>query len=88
MKLTKKIDIICQGDVMEYYGIGTFAKLIGVTQQGLRNWDKTGRLKPHHVGESGYRYYSQEQLYHYLGLRLWVIAVYQVINRKTTLNVK
>jgi predicted site-specific integrase-resolvase len=54
---------------MEYYGIGKFAELIGVTEQSLRNWDKTGRLKPHHVGESGYRYYSQEQLYHYLGLQ-------------------
>ena len=54
---------------MEYYGIGKFADLIGVTQQSLRNWDKTGRLKPHHVGKSGYRYYSQEQLYHYLGLQ-------------------
>ena len=54
---------------MKYYRIGAFAKLIGVTQQSLRNWDKTGRLKPHHVGESGYRYYSQEQLYHYLGLQ-------------------
>jgi len=54
---------------MEYYGIGKFAELIGVTQQSLRNWDKTGRLKPHHTGESGYRYYSQEQLYHYLGLK-------------------
>ncbi len=54
---------------MEYYGIGKFAGLIGVTQQSLRNWDKTGRLKPHHTGKSGYRYYSQEQLYHYLGLK-------------------
>jgi predicted site-specific integrase-resolvase len=54
---------------MEYYVIGKFAKLIGVTQQSLRNWDKTGKLKPHHVSESGYRYYSQEQLHYYLGLK-------------------
>ena len=54
---------------MEYYGIGKFAELIGVTIQSLRNWDKTGKLKPHHTSKSGYRYYSQEQLYHYLGLR-------------------
>lgn len=54
---------------MEYYSIGKFAELIGVTQQSLRNWDKTGRLKPHHTSKSGYRYYSQEQLYHYLGLK-------------------
>jgi len=54
---------------VEYYGIGRFSKLIGVTIQSLRNWDKTGKLKPHHVTEAGYRYYSQEQLYHYLGLK-------------------
>ena len=54
---------------MEYYDIGKFAKLIGVTTQSLRNWDRTGKLKPHHIAESGYRYYSQEQLYHYLGLK-------------------
>ncbi|MCL2399457.1 MAG: IS607 family transposase [Defluviitaleaceae bacterium] len=54
---------------MEFYGIGKFAEMIGVTVQSLRNWDKTGKLKPHHVAESGYRYYSQKQLYHYLGLK-------------------
>jgi len=54
---------------MEYYSIGKFAELTGVTQQSLRNWDKTGRLKPHHTTENGYRYYSQEQLHHYLGLK-------------------
>lgn len=54
---------------MEYYGIGKFAELTGVTIQSLRNWDKSGKLKPHHYGKSGYRYYSQEQLYHYLGLK-------------------
>ena len=43
--------------------------MIGVTAESLRNWDKTGRLKPNHVAENGYRYYSQEQLHHYLGLK-------------------
>jgi predicted site-specific integrase-resolvase len=54
---------------MKYYSIGEFAKLIGKTEQTLRNWDKKGVLKPHHVAPSGYRYYSQEQLNHYLGLK-------------------
>lgn len=54
---------------MKYYSIGKFAEAIGVTQQTLRNWDKTGKLKPHHKGESGYRYYSQHQLQYYLGLK-------------------
>ena len=54
---------------MKYYSIGDFAELIGVTQQTLRNWDKAGKLKPSHKGKSGYRYYSQQQLRYYLGLK-------------------
>ena len=54
---------------MKYYSIGEFAELIGVTQQTLRNWDKAGKLKPSHIGKSGYRYYSQQQLRYYLGLK-------------------
>lgn len=54
---------------MKYYSIGEFAKLIGKTEQTLRNWDKNGTLKPHHVIESGYRYYSQEQLNHFFGFK-------------------
>lgn len=54
---------------MKYYSIGRFSKLIGKTTQTLRDWDKKGILKPHHVSPSGYRYYSQEQLNHFLGLK-------------------
>lgn len=54
---------------MKYYSIGKFSKLIGKTSQTLRDWDKKGELKPHHVTPSGYRYYSQEQLNHFLGLK-------------------
>jgi putative resolvase len=54
---------------MKYYSIGAFAEAIGVTEQTLRNWDKSTKLKPHHVAESGYRYYSQQQLQYYLGLK-------------------
>lgn len=54
---------------MKYYTIGQFAELIGKTEQTLRNWDKNGTLKPHHVAESGHRYYSVEQANHFLGLK-------------------
>lgn len=54
---------------MKYYSIGEFSKLIGKTEQTLRNWDKKEVLKPHHVTESGYRYYSQKQLNHFLGIK-------------------
>ena len=54
---------------MKYYTIGEFSKLIGRTSQTLRDWDKKGVLKPHHIAPSGYRYYSQEQYNHFLGLK-------------------
>lgn len=54
---------------MKYYSIGKFAKLIGKTEQTLRNWDKKNILKPAYVAPSGFRYYSQEQLNHFLGIK-------------------
>jgi len=54
---------------LNYYSIGEFAKLIGKTEQTLRNWDKNDTFKPHHIAPSGYRYYSQEQLNHFLGIK-------------------
>ncbi|MEF2820918.1 MAG: MerR family transcriptional regulator, partial [Clostridium sp.] len=54
---------------MKYYSIGKFATKIGKTVQTLRNWDKNGTLKPSHVTNGGTRYYSQEQLNHFLGLK-------------------
>ncbi len=53
---------------MKFYKIGEFAELIGKTRQTLRNWDKQGVFAPHHVTQSGYRYYSQEQLDNFLGI--------------------
>lgn len=54
---------------MKYYSIGEFAKAIGKTTKTLRNWDKVGTLKPIRVEQNGYRYYSQEQLNRFLGLK-------------------
>ena len=54
---------------MKYYSIGEFANKIGKTTQTLRNWDKNGSLKPAHITKGGTRYYSQEQLNHFLGLK-------------------
>ena len=47
---------------MRYFTINKFSKMVGVTPQTLRNWDKAGKLKPHHTSQNGYRYYSEEQL--------------------------
>ena len=46
----------------KYYSINEFSKILGVSAQTLRNWDKNGKLHPHHTSGNGYRYYSHEQL--------------------------
>ena len=53
---------------MSYLSIGKMAESLGVTEQTLRNWDKSGKLKPAYVAESGYRYYTEEQLAKVKGL--------------------
>lgn len=50
---------------MKEYQIGTFADMIGVTVQTLRNWDKSGKLSPYRISKGGTRYYSYEQLKRY-----------------------
>ena len=62
---------------MKYYSIGEFANKIGKTIQTLRNWGENGSLKPAHITKGGTRYYSQEQLNHFL-----------VLKSKTKLNKK
>lgn len=54
---------------MKLYTIGEFSKTIGKTVQTIRNWDKTGYLKPHHISAGGHRYYSQEQVNVILGIK-------------------
>ena len=46
----------------KFYTIHQLAKLLGVTTQTLRNWDRSGKLKPHHTSSNGYRYYLQEDV--------------------------
>ena len=53
----------------KYYSIHEFSKTIGVSAQTLRNWDKNGKLHPHHTTASGYRYYSEEQLNQILNVK-------------------
>lgn len=53
------------------YSIGQFAKLINRSEQTLRNWDKSGKLKPMYVDKTtGYRYYTDEQLRLYNGEKI------------------
>ena len=53
---------------MKKYSIGQFAKKINRTQHTLRNWDKSGKLKPQIVDKNtGYRYYTEKQLKEFYG---------------------
>lgn len=63
----------------KYYTIGETAKLLGVTTQTLRHYEKIGILEPRHISEeTGYRYYEFNQFHmidrikylQYLGLSL------------------
>ena len=46
---------------MKHYTIQETAKLLSVTPQTLRNWDKKDYFKPSFVAMNGYRYYSENQ---------------------------
>ena len=52
---------------MKFYSIQEVTKILNVTAQTLRNWDKTGKLIPNHKTVSGYRYYTEEQIEQLLG---------------------
>ena len=47
---------------MKYYTVREMTEILGVTAQTLRNWDRLGKLKPHHTSPSGYRYYAEDDL--------------------------
>lgn len=53
----------------KYYTIHKFSKLVGKSAQTLRNWDKNGKLKPHHKSTNGYRYYVESQIADVIGIR-------------------
>lgn len=42
--------------------VGAAAKLLGVSSETLRNWDKSGRLVPTRHPVTGYRYYRRQDL--------------------------
>lgn len=65
---------------MRYYRIGEFAKLINKSPQTLRNWDKSGVLKPAFIAEEGRKFYSKEQLDNFLNRNNKLIIGYCRVN--------
>ena len=70
----------------KYYSINKFSKILGVSAQTLRNWDKKGKLHPHHTSSNGCRYYSHEQLNQVMNVKpnldRIVIGYYRVSSNK------
>lgn len=46
--------------------VGEAASFLGVSRETLRNWDKSGRLKPARHPITGYRYYQLAKLEEFL----------------------
>lgn len=72
---------------MKYYSSNAVTKLLGVTAQTLRNWDKEGKLKPAYTKSNGYRYYSEDSILSYTQERktkkdLHVIGYARVSSKK------
>ena len=53
--------------------------MIEKTPQTLRYWNKKDIFFPQHVTDGGTRYYSQEQLNHFLGIKGFVTNTKKVI---------
>ena len=63
------IVIAVGGCKMKYYSIHSFCKILGITPQTARNWERNGQLLPHHKSRNGYRYYSDIQLQQVINLK-------------------
>src|SRR4051812_19850130 len=46
----------------EYRTVGEAAEFLGVSTATLRNWDRTGKLKPRRHPQNGYRIYLHDDL--------------------------
>ncbi len=78
---------------MKYYSSNAVTKLLGVTAQTLRNWDKEGKLKPAYTKSNGYRYYSEDSILSYTQERktkkdLHVIGYARVSSKKESDNLE
>ena len=78
---------------MKYYSSKSVTKILGVTAQTLRNWDKEGKLKPAYIKSNGYRYYSEDSIFSYTQERktkkeLNVIGYARVSNKKQSDNLE
>jgi len=57
--MTQDVAPLSLGD---YLTVGEAAATLGVSRSTLRNWDKTGKLKPYRHPVNGYRLYNGNEL--------------------------
>lgn len=69
-----------------FYSIKEAADIIQVSTQTLRVWDKKGILIPARVLESGYRYYSKEQINKFLNKKYKKNIIYCRANTSEELD--
>jgi DNA (cytosine-5)-methyltransferase 1 len=55
-------NLLSSQKLCEYLTVGEAADLLGVSPGTLRNWDRTGKLKPHRHPVNRYRLYRREDL--------------------------
>jgi DNA-binding transcriptional MerR regulator len=54
-------------NLADYLTLGQAAEPLGAPRSTLRNWDKTGKLRPYRHPVNGYRLYLREELERLLG---------------------
>lgn len=70
----------------KYFTTGEFASLCRTTKETLFHYDRIGILKPNHIGNNKYRYYSLEQFYDYDLINTLKAAGSSLSEIKTYLN--
>jgi len=58
--------------------IGQVSKMIGVSVQTLRRWDKAGKLSPIREKKTGYRYYNKKDVENYSVRNLFKLAKFWI----------
>jgi excisionase family DNA binding protein len=49
-------------NLKDYLTVGEAATTLGVSRATLRNWDRSGKLKPYRHPVNGFRLYSRSEL--------------------------
>lgn len=73
---------------MKTYKIGEIAKLLGISAETVRNYEKKGLIHPYKEEDSQYRYYNIIQINHLLNLQKYQKYGYHLNEIKDIMNVK